>query len=227
MGLAWASSARADEIVRWGDDVLAELKANGCAEFQIGAESGSPSILELMRKDITVEDILRAAELCGRHGIRILFSFMAGLPGETEADRRLTYDLMDRLEGLGDHIVVNGPAVYFPWPGTPMYDIALKHGFKPPARTKDWDFLLWGTHQPNPIFVPRHVRMVEHYRRLAFRKVTAKLKVPLFASALARLARFRWRHRAFRFPLDYHLPRFLLGVLRALGPRGAAAVYDD
>ena len=227
LGLPWSSSGRADEVARWGDKILAELSASGCREFQIGAESGSPRILEMIKKDITVEDIIRSAELCGRHDIRILFSFMAGFPGETEADRRLTYDLMDRLEDMGAHAVVNGPAVYFPWPGTPLFEKAVELGFKPPARTRDWNFLLFGTRQPSMPFAPRRLRPVEHYRRLARRKSTAGLRIPIFAKGLIALARRRWRKRAFRYPIDYYLPRTFLDLLRRFGRRGAQAIYDE
>lgn len=227
LGLPWSSSGRANEIVRWGDPVLAELRASGCTELQIGAESGSPRVLELMKKDIKPEEIVGAAVLCGRHGIRVLFSFMAGLPGETEADRRMTYDLMDRLEDMGGHVVVNGPAVYFPWPGTPLFDLSVEKGFRPPARTRDWSFLLWGTHQPRLPFAPRRLGLVEHYRRLSRRKETASLRIPYLAALLKKLAGCRWRRRAFRFPVDYYIPRWGLLLLRRFGGRGAAAVYDD
>lgn len=227
LGMPWSSSGRADEVVRWGDKILAELKATGLQELQIGAESGSPRVLKLMKKDITIEQMFQSAELCRRHGIRVLFSFMTGIPGETEADRRLTCEVMDRLEEVGREIVVNGPSPFFPWPGTPMHDLAAKLGYHPPARTKDWDFMVWGTRQMRMPFAPARVRLIEHFRRLAKRKTTASLKIPVFTRGLIVLARLRWKYRFFLFPIDYYLPRTLLVWLRRYLGKGAAAVYDQ
>ncbi|MBN1939645.1 MAG: radical SAM protein [Candidatus Aminicenantes bacterium] len=211
LGLPWKSSARVYDIVRWGDDVLAELGASGCSEFRIGAESGSQRLLERLRMDITREDIVRAAERCGRHGIRARFSFMIGLPGETEADRRMTYDLMDRLEDMGGLIAVDGPFVYFPWPGTSLYREALRLGYKPPSRTRDWG---WGNRPPRPAFTPRRLRSVEHYSRMRRQNREDSPHVPVFLKGLGVLARVRWRRRAFRLPLDYYLPRAAVALLR-------------
>lgn len=224
LDLPWKSSVRAGDVARWGDDILAELAASGCSEFRIGAESGSPRILELLKTDVAREDILTAAERCLRHGIRTTFSFMIGLPGETESDRRMTYDLMDRLEGLGGPLAVNGPFVYFPWPGTRLYQDAVARGYRPPAATRDWN---WGKRRPRLPFAPRRLRLVEHYSRLVRGKATASLRAPVFVRSLILLARIRWRRRAFRFPVDYYLPRLALRLLRRLGARGAAAVYDE
>ncbi|MBN1937997.1 MAG: B12-binding domain-containing radical SAM protein [Candidatus Aminicenantes bacterium] len=225
--MPWSSSGRADEVVRWGNGILAELRSTGLRELQIGAESGSPRILKLMKKDVTIEQMFRAAELCDRHGIRVLFSFMTGIPGETDADRRLTCEVMDRLERVGPSIVVNGPGVYFPWPGTPMNAMAEKLGYRPPAKTKDWDFMVWGTRQMKMPFAPGRVRLIEHYRRLAKRTATGSLRIPFFARILISLARFRWKRRFFRFPADYYLPRLVLVWLRRHSGKGAAAVYDQ
>jgi len=134
---------------------------------------------------------------------------------------------MDRLERVGNRIVVNGPGVFFPWPGTPMNAMAERLGYRPPARTKDWDFMVWGTRQMRMPFAPARVRLVEHYRRLAKRKATTTLKVPIFTRGLVALARLRWRHRFFWFPVDYYLPRTVLVWLRRHSGSGAAAVYDQ
>jgi radical SAM superfamily enzyme YgiQ (UPF0313 family) len=186
-------------------------------ELQIGAESGSPRILDLIRKDITVDQIRESARLGQKHGIRILFSFMMGIPGETWADIRATLQLMDELRAVGDRIVTNGPFFYFPFPGTSLYELALEKGFRTPRRTKDWNFRMWGIHQPLAPFVDKKTRFIEHYRRLAWDTDRKYLGFPIAAGFLAQLARARWRKRFFRLPLDYHLPRFLLHLVRSLG----------
>jgi radical SAM superfamily enzyme YgiQ (UPF0313 family) len=217
--IPWGSSLRANNIAEWGDDFIRELKKNQCVELQIGAESGSQRILDLMQKDITVDHIRRSAEICNRYDIRMLFSFMIGIPGETRSERLETFQLMDDLRKLGENVVVNGPFTYFPFPGTPLYKLAVDHGFRAPRRTEDWNFTLWGIHQPLAPYADREVALVEHYRRLAWRKKMDSIQFPFLAKVLKYLAIKRWEKRFFRFTLDYHLPRFFLNILRVLGLR--------
>ncbi len=216
LGIPWNVSIRASEIVKWGAGFLAEIAASGCQEIRIGAESGSPRMLELLEKDITVDDIRGAVRLCLDAGIRPCLNFMIGLPGESEADRRATLDLMDELDGLGGMVAVNGPSVFLPWPGTPLYERAVAVGFKPPTRTEDWA-VQWGGQLPSTPFLPKRYRLVNYYRFLGHRKETGFLRFPHVANALKQLARLRWRRRFFGFPWDYYLPRLVWRVFRAMG----------
>ena len=220
-GVSWGSCMRADTFARGGGDLAAEISDNGCVELQVGAESGSQRILDLIRKDITVAQVRESARLGQKYGIRLLLSFMMGIPGETWDDVRATLQLMDELRSVGDRVVTNGPFLYFPFPGTPLYELAVAKGFRPPRRTEDWNFLLWGIHQPLAPYVPRQARFIEHYRRMAWGAERGRLGFPLAAGFLGSLARKRWKRRNFRFPLDYHLPRFLLHAARSLGVKKA------
>lgn len=219
--LPWNSSMRANDVACGGEDFVQELADLQCIEIQVGAESGSQYVLDLIRKDIKVEQIRTTARLAQEHGIRVLFSFMIGLPGEAWADSLQTLDLMDELRNVGDKIVINGPFYYFPFPGTPLYDKALQGGYNPPRHTEDWNFLLWGIHQPSPPYADRRIRLIEHYRRLAWDKGTALTQYGLLLRPLETLAAKRWKHRFFRFPLDYYIPRTALRFFRALGQKTA------
>lgn len=222
-GVAWGSSMRADTFASWGEEFAREIRDLGCRELQIGAESGSRRVLHLMRKDITPAQVRESARLGQKYGIRILFSFMMGLPGETREEVMETLALMDELRGAGDKIVTNGPFFYFPFPGTALHDLAVEKGFRPPGRTADWNFRLWGIHQPLAPYVPRGLRFVEHYRRMAWEGRRGIAGSSVLIGPLARAARWRWRKRFFRFPLDYHLPKLFLNLGRRLARRKRGA----
>jgi len=225
LGLPWSASFRANYASLWGEGFLRTLRESGCLELRIGAESGSQRILDLMQKDIRVEDIQRAAELCRKVGIRALFNFMIGLPGETWAEMSETFSLMDELDKMGDNVVANGPPVYLPWPGTPLFDLAVEHGFRRPERLEDWAVNL-GARQPSTPYVDRRAKFVNHFRILAYRKEIGKSPFHGPVRFLSFLARKRWEKRAFRFPLDYHIPRCFFRLLRMLGMRKiAGSVY--
>lgn len=220
MGLPWASSIRADYLARWGEPFLLQLKDSGCFELRIGAESGSPSTLEIMHKDIRREHILRSAELCLKHGIHVMMGFMIGVPGESWAEMCKTFDIIDELEAMGVS-VTPGPSLFFPYPGTPLFDEAVRAGFTPPASTAAWG-IPWGPSQPLPPYVDPRARHVGFYRSLAMRKDPRTGKAPLPLRPLQALARWRWRRRNFRLPLDYTVPHRLLALLRRTGLRRLA-----
>jgi len=227
LGIPWGTSIRASEIVRWGSAFVGELAGLQCQEVRIGAESGSQRMLDLVEKDITVEQIEKAVELCASHGIRTTLSFMIGFPDETREDIDATFALMDRLEAKGAAVAVNGPGIYLPWPGTALYELAVRRGFRPPATTDGWARALWGARQPRTPFLPTGYQLSGYYRFLAFRKEMGFLRLPFFARVLAGIARLRWQRRFFRFPLDYHLPRLLLRALHRVGLRKLGeAVYN-
>jgi anaerobic magnesium-protoporphyrin IX monomethyl ester cyclase len=224
--LPWSSSLRADHITKWGDDFLKKLKQTQCQELRIGAESSCQRILNIMQKDISVEDIYRSAELCKQNNINALYNFMIGMPGENWDDMLETFQTMDELEKMGKGVVVNGPSVFYPWPGTALYDTAIEHGFKVPEKMEDWA-VGWGTKQPLAPYVDRRAKYVGFYRILAKRKDIESLKFPLFSKILRALARKRWDNRFFRFPIDYILPNLIFALLKALGLKKIAqALYN-
>ena len=226
MDLPWTSSIRADCLARGGDDLARELKELGCCELRIGAESGSQSTLDIMHKDIRREHIIRSAELCRKHGIHVGMGFMIGIPGESWAEMEKTLDIIDELERM-DVAVVPGPSIYFPYPGTPLFAEAVRLGYAPPASLKAWVRSSWGAALRFPPYIDRRARYVGYYRSLAMHAETGRRRFALVFAPLKRLARWRWRRRFFSFPIDYLLPKFIMGCLRKLGlEKIAADIYD-
>jgi B12-binding domain/radical SAM domain protein len=81
----------------------------------IGAQSGSPRMLENCRRSHTVEDIYQAAGLILKAGFKCYIDFIFGLPGETEADIAQTLRVMEDLTGQGAQIHIHR---FMPLPGT-------------------------------------------------------------------------------------------------------------
>jgi radical SAM superfamily enzyme YgiQ (UPF0313 family) len=74
------------------------MSTAGCKAFYFGVESGSQKILDMIKKQITVEQIERAINWCKRYGVRSYCSLITGLPGETYEDYLLTKKLMEKLK---------------------------------------------------------------------------------------------------------------------------------
>lgn len=96
---------------------VADLRASGCVEVWLGAESGSDSVLAAMDKDQTRDDLDRASELLKQAGIRRGFFLQLGYPGESRRDVDATVDMIRRLRP--EEI---GVSVSYPLPGTPFFD---------------------------------------------------------------------------------------------------------
>jgi anaerobic magnesium-protoporphyrin IX monomethyl ester cyclase len=93
------------------------LKAVGCAEAWIGAESGSQRVLDAMTKGTQVAELIAARQRLGRQGIRVGFFIQLGYLGEELADLLATRELIERA--APDDI---GVSVSYPLPGTKFYE---------------------------------------------------------------------------------------------------------
>ncbi len=101
---------RALEIIaRWCDN----------RTLVIGGQSGSDRVLEQTRRGHSVDDVVRAVELCVKAGFRPDVDFLLGLPGEEESDRALSMELAERLVTMGARIHSHA---FMPLPGTPLRD---------------------------------------------------------------------------------------------------------
>ena len=92
----WFCETRVDHLDDIGYQKL--MKDAGCKVFYIGVESGSPRMLEFYKKGETREQFIKAFEIAKKVGIRTYASFIIGFPTETEEDRLLTDDLIDKIK---------------------------------------------------------------------------------------------------------------------------------
>jgi hypothetical protein len=72
-------------------------RKGGLYRVRLGTESGSPRILELMDKKITVPQIKATVSALAYAGIKTTTYWVIGHPGETEEDFQQTLDLIEEL----------------------------------------------------------------------------------------------------------------------------------
>ncbi|MCP4277675.1 MAG: radical SAM protein [Gammaproteobacteria bacterium] len=104
----------------------------------LGAESGSPAILEEIEKNITTDDILNGSRTVVKSGIEPVLSFMSGFPGETQEDLEKTVDIILELWSIDPAIIVNGVFPFNAYPGTALYATAIEEGLESPKTLKEW-----------------------------------------------------------------------------------------
>lgn len=90
------SSLRADGI---DTEIVSALRESGHQAVAMAPEAGSERLRRVVNKDITEEDVLRAAELLTEAGIlHLKLYFMMGLPTETLEDLDAIVDLVKRIK---------------------------------------------------------------------------------------------------------------------------------
>lgn len=119
------------------DEELVDLmKDANFKEVQVGAESGSNTVLKSLGKNFTVTDIIRTGELFHKANIPIMWYLMAGAPGETEETLKETVETIQRAASEWDLVVmINGIRVF---KGSPLSMRWLKEN---PACSKDNFFM--------------------------------------------------------------------------------------
>jgi B12-binding domain/radical SAM domain protein len=84
-----------------------------------GAQSGSDHLLRLLRRNHSVADVYRAAEVIVAGGLTPIVDLIFGLPGEEPEDVVATLRLMEDLVAMG---AVLHTHTFMPLPGTPLED---------------------------------------------------------------------------------------------------------
>ncbi len=99
------------------------MKRAGCKTIGFGVESGSQKVLNFYRKGITVEQSVKAFDLCHELGVTPSAFIMLGAPMETKEDLELTVNLVKRIQPGYINISITVPT-----PGTDLYDYAKAKG---------------------------------------------------------------------------------------------------
>jgi len=114
--IRWIANSRANTIDK---EMLSMMKKAGCWMIAYGFESGSQEILDLAKKEITIDQIRNAAKWTDEAGIKIWGYFIIGLPGETKETIDQTIHLAKELP-----LYIANFAIGAPYPGTEFFRMA-------------------------------------------------------------------------------------------------------
>ena len=120
LNIAWNCSTRADLI---DEELVRIMKKAGCYNMDIGIESGSPRMLKLIRKGISLEDIAKMEIILKKYGLAWGAFFMIGFPEETREDIQKTLDLIKNVRASSVNL-----GVFTPYPGTELYETTKRLG---------------------------------------------------------------------------------------------------
>ncbi|MFH1031504.1 MAG: radical SAM protein [Chloroflexota bacterium] len=129
----WGCNGRVNLMTK---ELLGAMYQAGCREIAYGIESGSQKMLDLLKKNITLEQVRNAVKWTKEAGISTNGYFMIGLPGETKEDIRQTIAFAEELD-----LNFYGFSLFTPLPGTELFQFAVDKGLvKNVTSLKDWDF---------------------------------------------------------------------------------------
>jgi anaerobic magnesium-protoporphyrin IX monomethyl ester cyclase len=140
-------NGRVDQLIRYDDEFWKLMERAGVREILVGAESGDQSMLDLIGKGLRVEDILACEKKATNYNINIINSFMTGFPpadNNLKLRKKVLKKELNKTVELIVQIFNTNPLAsilmffYTPYPGTPLYELCLKQGFKDPESLEEW-----------------------------------------------------------------------------------------
>lgn len=137
MNIQWGASAHPRSVYKMSDNELFLLRQSGLKRLLVGAESGSSRELGLIGKNINKKMIIDIAERCALNKIVVCFTFVTGYPSlpPYHIDETLEFVRELRYTEPSHEMKLH---FYGPYPGTPLYKLALDYGFQPPHTLEEW-----------------------------------------------------------------------------------------
>jgi radical SAM superfamily enzyme YgiQ (UPF0313 family) len=166
--VAWTATLRADQACRMGDALLDKCVRSGLRRVMVGVEAGSQEMLDRLKKDVRLDQVFAAAEMCARLDLGAIFNFIVGFPGESDDSVHATLAAAKRLRRM--HPRFETPVFYYrPYPGNAIADGARDAGYEFPRTLDAWaDFDYVGGRGPWVTTERwRHVERVKFYARHA------------------------------------------------------------
>jgi radical SAM superfamily enzyme YgiQ (UPF0313 family) len=118
--IRWDIRTRVDTVDK---ELLSKLKEAGCDRIHYGIEAGTPEILKVLKKGITLEQARNAIKWSKEIGISTLAYFMIGSPGESREQINETINFAKKLNSDFAHFSITTP-----FPATELCTMGVEKG---------------------------------------------------------------------------------------------------
>jgi anaerobic magnesium-protoporphyrin IX monomethyl ester cyclase len=134
----WTFQASTDFLCRMAEEDVILLGKSGVSHMGFGTESTSEAVLKLMNKrHQRVDEMYETARKAQLGGIRVTFNLIFGYPGETEADRIITFKTMSDIARKFPNVSFS-PNIFTPYPGIPIWPQLRELGVPEPHSLREW-----------------------------------------------------------------------------------------
>lgn len=210
----WTFQASTDFICRMSEDDLRLLGASGVTYMGFGTESTSPAVLRMMNKrHQRVDEMYETARRAAIGGIRVTFNLIFGYPGETEADRQITFRTMGEIARMYPNVRFS-PNIFTPYPGIPIWPQLRELGVKEPASLRAWGELALGVNMLPWLqgkALARFERMLQYFLlhgQLSRRpQASAPVRKQVLSKVLAGPVAWRIRKNYYEVPWELQVSR--------------------
>lgn len=175
-------------------ELLQAMKRAGFRTLGITAESASDAVLEKLEKGFTAAKVREVAERVERHGIRTLWIFLVGGPGENGRTLEETLSFADWRLNRGDAVYLTvGLRIY---PGTTLHRIAIREGVVPADSTLLDPAFYFSSALQFDTTVARLKRFASEHPRFMFSADSRSALLPYLtrAASVLRLPRPHWQY---------------------------------
>lgn len=206
LNISWAATMRADQGVRLEKSDFKLLKESGLRRALIGVESGSQEMMDWLKKDIKIEQVLECAERCKEFGISAQFPFIVGFPEESD---KSVLDSINFIKVLREKSTLfQTPIFYFkPYPGTAITENAAKNGYKLPVTLDAWSEFDFVDSKGGPWVSDEKYELIENFK---FYSKMAWSNHHWVFTPLKKIAKWRCKKDFYKIPVE----RFLINKLR-------------
>lgn len=133
----WYAQSRINALLNYDLDFLETM---GLWRLSCGIESGSPKILEKIKKEEKVEEYIEGNRRLSKTNISAWYNYIVGFPGETIYDTELTVKLAMQILDENPNAVNSTFYLLAPYPGTEAGEFFLNRGASPNSFREWADF---------------------------------------------------------------------------------------
>jgi anaerobic magnesium-protoporphyrin IX monomethyl ester cyclase len=176
------------------DELLAAMRKAGFRTLGITAESASDSVLARLEKGFTASKVRDVAQRVEKAGIRTLWIFLIGGPGETKLTLQETLEFAAWRLGRGDAVYLTvGLRIY---PGTTLHKIAIAEGVVSGASTLLDPTFYFSPNLQFDFAVERLRKFAADHPRFMFSADSRSVILPYLtrAAAILQLPRPHWQY---------------------------------
>jgi len=231
-------NGRSDQLSKFDENKWVLLWESGCRTVLIGVESGSQKTLDVMNKDITIEQTVKVIATTAKFNIKVYCSFLVGIPWssdqsacryDVQEEFKITLDFMDKLLGISPRLRIMF-FVYLPYPSSDLFEKAAQLGLNLPDSLEGWSNYLMAAEDARNII--QHQKWITREQMLETLMISSYIFFFLDPDSIGYIEKrvknpllryigiaafyffkvvcgFRWRHRWFGMPLDFFFYNFL------------------
>jgi anaerobic magnesium-protoporphyrin IX monomethyl ester cyclase len=218
--IQWRANCRFDYVATYQEDFLRLLDKTGCVELDFGGESGSEKLQSFVTKDVTFSQMftaLKKLKMSAPH-IEPFVSWLSGLPNETSQDLHKTFNLMDKMRQINSKTQHYGIFIYTPFP-SPLLE-SLPPEFKQPQTLEEWGRIEVFHFNP-PWHTKKYVKQLHTISAITRYSFYPKTRINergllyrTMYQIMNKIARYRWKHRYFGFPIEEKIVDYAAKKLR-------------